>query len=83
MRNVDKCPNILFKTFTTWLLKYVWPFFSIIHERVDVLQYPAAIASRFWKVLKQRETLVQSWLIDVKLTSLKYVFLSNIGIFYQ
>ena len=56
------------KCFPTRLFKYVWPIFNIVHERVDVLQYPATIASRYWKVLKQRGTLVQSELINVKLT---------------
>ena len=37
MHNVVKWPNILQKSFgvnTARFLKYVWPFYNIIHERV-------------------------------------------------
>ena len=37
MHNVVKWPNILYKSFdvhTARFLKYVWPFYNIMHERV-------------------------------------------------
>ena len=41
MHNVVKWPNILYKSCgvnTARFLKYVWPFYNIMHERVNVIK---------------------------------------------
>ena len=35
MHNVVKWPNILQKSCGVKILKYVWPFYNIMHERVN------------------------------------------------
>ena len=49
MHNVVKWPNILYKSYgvnTARFLKYVWPFYNIMHERVNVSEECSEVINR-------------------------------------
>ena len=54
MHNVEKWPNMFLKSFvvnTARFLKYVWPFFNIIHGRVNI--YKLVLTVKFTNFLRK------------------------------
>ena len=57
MQNVEERPNILYKSrgvHGTRFLKYIWPFFNIINERIKAVFGPAISQTANAKALSRK-----------------------------